>query len=475
MTFDFVIIGSGPAGSILAWRLAKLNFNIALVDQANSKKKIINDFFLPYVNKSPIHYNPVFSNRLGGNSVLWHSKVYLISEKEFDIGEWPFNYEELRENSRELSDLLNIEKPINLEKTEMDDKKNFYYHYSERCKFRNIFKFLKISTFSNITIFQDSSPTKINYDDKFNAKSVFIKNKIDGNKIELKINKSIIFCAGGIGNPHLILNLVPNINQNVGKFLSDHPHINIDKINSKEFINYKKILRPNIKNNIKEIVGDEKKEEVAAVYKANNTVAAVQLDYKRDPMRSLRRFFLRIPSATIRKFLNLFAYLITKLNGLIFKFGLIFGNYYKYSFEFFFSQSQEESNKVFLDDKVVDEFGLKKVNINWDVSLKDQNNYNKILDVMIGKEGFLKNRNAENEFIKNFHKSGGAGLHPSCTTKMGLDKSNSVVDKNLKINNTKNIFICGSSVFPVNGITNPTWTIMTLANRLAKYLSTEGR
>ena len=83
MTFDFVIIGSGPAGSILAWRLAKLNFNIALVDQANSKKKIINDYFLPYVNKSPNHYNPVFSNRLGGNSILWHSKVYLISEKHF--------------------------------------------------------------------------------------------------------------------------------------------------------------------------------------------------------------------------------------------------------------------------------------------------------------------------------------------------------------------------------------------------------
>ena len=54
---------------------------------------------------------------------------------------------------------------------------------------------------------------------------------------------------------------------------------------------------------------------------------------------------------------------------------------------------------------------------------------------------------------------------------MGNNEKNSVVDKNLKINSTKNIFICGSSVFPVNGITNPTWTIMTLANRLAKFLS----
>ena len=79
--------------------------------------------------------------------------------------------------------------------------------------------------------------------------------------------------------------------------------------------------------------------------------------------------------------------------------------------------------------------------------------------------------NTKNDFIKSFYKSGLSGLHPSCTTRMGKDKTDSVVDGNLKIHNTKNVFICGSSVFPVNGITNPTWTIMTLANRLAKYLA----
>ena len=45
MKFDYVIIGSGPAGSVLAWKLAKLNFDIAIIDRSNSQKKIINDFF----------------------------------------------------------------------------------------------------------------------------------------------------------------------------------------------------------------------------------------------------------------------------------------------------------------------------------------------------------------------------------------------------------------------------------------------
>ena len=215
----------------------------------------------------------------------------------------------------------------------------------------------------------------------------------------------------------------------------------------------------------------EKEEEVALVYQSHNTVAGVQLDYKKDPMRFLRRSFLKIPSNIIRKFLNIFGFFITKLNGLIAKFGLIFGNYYQYSFEFFFSQSQEENNKIFLDKNSSDKFGLKKVNIDWNISLNDQNTYNEIINFLVGQNGVLKKNNIKNDFIKNFYKSGLSGLHPSCTTRMGKDKTDSVVDGNLKIHNTKNVFICGSSVFPVNGITNPTWTIMTLANRLAKYLA----
>ncbi len=63
------------------------------------------------------------------------------------------------------------------------------------------------------------------------------------------------------------------------------------------------------------------------------------------------------------------------------------------------------------------------------------------------------------------------GLHPSCTTEISNNKLNGCVDKNLKIFDYKNIYICGSSVFKLNGFTNPTWTIMSLANRLSIYLS----
>ncbi len=45
MTLDFAIIGTRPAGSILAWKLPKLNFRIALVGRTNSKKNNKRLFF----------------------------------------------------------------------------------------------------------------------------------------------------------------------------------------------------------------------------------------------------------------------------------------------------------------------------------------------------------------------------------------------------------------------------------------------
>ncbi len=58
----------------------------------------------------------------------------------------------------------------------------------------------------------------------------------------------------------------------------------------------------------------------------------------------------------------------------------------------------------------------------------------------------------------------GAG-HIVGTTRMGDDPKTSVVDKNLKCHNHKNLFILGSSVFPTVTASNPTLTIAALALR----------
>ena len=54
---------------------------------------------------------------------------------------------------------------------------------------------------------------------------------------------------------------------------------------------------------------------------------------------------------------------------------------------------------------------------------------------------------------------------------MGNDINKSVVDKNLKVHNCRNLFICGSSTFPTGGHANPTLSIIQLSLRLSDFLN----
>ena len=76
----------------------------------------------------------------------------------------------------------------------------------------------------------------------------------------------------------------------------------------------------------------------------------------------------------------------------------------------------------------------------------------------------------QDEFRNKFYKNGLSGQHPSCTTKIGKNEKDGVVNKDLKLFGYNNMYVAGSSVFPYNGYTNPTWTIMTFAIRLARLL-----
>jgi choline dehydrogenase-like flavoprotein len=82
-----------------------------------------------------------------------------------------------------------------------------------------------------------------------------------------------------------------------------------------------------------------------------------------------------------------------------------------------------------------------------------------IFDFVINKTNY-----PEDDEIGGHHHMGG--------TRMG-DGSNKydVVDRNLKVFNTQNLYIAGSSVFRTGGHANPTLTITQLSLRLAEHLS----
>jgi hypothetical protein len=134
--------------------------------------------------------------------------------------------------------------------------------------------------------------------------------------------------------------------------------VNLGKLKASEIQNFKKILKPNIKLNLK-----INTEETALVIKNRKYFCGIQVDYKLDPTRQLVRFFIKIKNLKLRVILNFFSFFVKKINGLFHKLGFVFNKYYKYSFEFFFSQEPNSMNKIYLIEKN-DRYGLKKQTLN---------------------------------------------------------------------------------------------------------------
>ena len=63
--------------------------------------------------------------------------------------------------------------------------------------------------------------------------------------------------------------------------------------------------------------------------------------------------------------------------------------------------------------------------------------------------------------------------HISGTCRMSDSPASGVVDKDLRVHETRNVHVCSSAVFPSIGAVNPTVTIVALAHRLGRHLGQE--
>ena len=63
------------------------------------------------------------------------------------------------------------------------------------------------------------------------------------------------------------------------------------------------------------------------------------------------------------------------------------------------------------------------------------------------------------------------GIHQCGTTRIASSPEKGVVNEDLKLFGTENVFVCSSSAFPTSGQANPTFFLGAFAVRLANYLT----
>ena len=518
---DICIVGGGPAGITLAYKLSQNNsLNISIIESGDLSfnaeyQKLNTGECLELGNYPHLNYS-ISNNRIrqfGGTSNIWAGWCGPLEKNDFnerswiqDSG-WPISYEDLEPYYKESQSILNLSKFIY--------NKDVYDYYPEAHsnaylkEFKNIFwqfssppikfnhKYLEyFKKKDNIKLFLQCTITDLT---KVNNKIIDVSCMNKSIKLKFK-SKIFILACGAIENATILLNFQKKNpkdnfnNHNVGKYFMEHPHCTIGygytKDNNKNFIScYSQNKIKKLDNN-KFLAGVVIFDAVQKENKINNCVSVF-----------LPHNFLEVQSAIILRgiftlkafnfnFISLFVQLFKDTKKIYLNIFDILKNYISKKKKFYIiariEQVPNKDSRVYLS-KIKNKYGnyfpvldwrmtkqdLKTLSINFN-EVKLNLEKNNIADVY--PSDFIKAiqdekiDNEKDERTKDLqNKVYGTGHHMG-TTRMGNDKSISVVDRNLKIHEIDNLYCASSSVFATSGYINPTLTIVALSLRLADYL-----
>ncbi len=342
---------------------------------------------------------------------------------------WPLSYKELLINYKKIDRKFKFNLN-NLQKKEIELPFETRLFYAPRNPLR-VKKFYKNKNFD---IIYNCKVDLIN--ETKNSVELFINKKKKYFKIDVK---NLIICAGGIESTALILKSIKNgklknlkNKKYVGRYFMDHPKGNVGYLKFPK----KKLLSDislKIRNKYLSYYGFsiKKRDQISKKY-LNTYVRFEEVNNN------------------VEKILKIFG---EKINR-------IFNNNYKktYQIRVFLEMQPDFKNFLSINKK-------NKIVINIKYGNKEIETLNFLLKEVynfFSEKPKLEKINLFNKRNLNLmdasHHMGGL-IYPK------------IVNKNLKLNGTKNIYCCSSAIFPTSGSLNPTFTICALALRLGNYLS----
>ena len=139
-------------------------------------------------------------------------------------------------------------------------------------------------------------------------------------------------------------------------------------------------------------------------------------------------------------------------------------------------QPAMSESRISIDPLVKDSTGMPKVILDWRTGSEELSSireFTRYVDSAFKKSGMAELRvesglkNGDEGFLNtlrdNYHQVGGA--------RMGFSEEDGVVDRNLKLFGTENLYVVGASTFRTSGNANTTFTALTFVTRLVDQLA----
>jgi choline dehydrogenase-like flavoprotein len=495
-THDYCIIGSGIGGSTLALKLVEQGKNVLIIEAG---KKYGNSKNVTYENTGrEFGLRATTSIQLGGTSNIWHGVLSLLDPIDFEKREWiqhsgwPITYQELLPFYKESSKIYSVKEynyfsPESLNsvlKSELNkidfDREIFYNKLFQQplptVRFkRKLVKLCKGN--KNIQVLINSTALEIITCD--NGKRVKAIKVADSTGTLKKIAaNNFILAAGALETPRLLLNSNKNSNNgignnNIGRYLMDHPMGNLLQI---QFITPQKARlysdtkydpKSKIKTGLllKESLQKKKNAPNHCFYLKPSFIHGI--DDKSEKIKLAMLTFLS-GKLNLKDIYNVVTNFNVVMQILAYKFTLNLN--YKYADLFFITEQIPNPNSCVTLSNKKDKFGYPIANINWQVTEDEINSVHEWYSLI--KEAFPSSKynfthSYNNIDWNNIYTS---AAHHVGTARMASNSQNGVVDKNLRVFDVENLYICDGSVFPTSGNVNSGFTISALACKLADHL-----
>ena len=451
--FPVAIFGSGPAGITTALELEKKNIKCLLIEAGGEKYSQTSQEFYKgkIIGDQVIDLSLSRLRQFGGTSGHWGGWSKPMEEYTFEL--WPLKFNELNPYSKRTSEILDINHQFR--KSSLNEFFNQIEFQYSKVRFADKYK-NHISSSNNILLVLNTQLSHFVGSNNNTEYAVCISN----DAIKEVRTKYFILACGGIENSRLLL-WTRNKNKGfidndlpIGKYWMNHPWV----LGGRGIISKKK-LKKKLKNNFLEYDGHlnfaAKKE---LIIKKKILSASMYMNAKEDK---------KIHKEIVKDILCVAPEYGKKLARMIFKKDLKCGNIFM-----LLEEDPTENNKIVLDIEK-DEFGIPMVKLFYkktENSLKTAKLFLEEFGNLCRKEDLGRIAIKESIYKLEGYEHLGAHHHLG-GTRMGTNKFDSVVNKDLKVHGINNLYISGSSNFVTSGYTNPTFTIIQLAIRLAEKIS----
>ena len=454
--YPVIIFGSGPAGMTIALELERKKISSLLIEAGQEEySDDSQDFYNGKIIGDDIaNLSSSRLRQLGGTSGLWGGWSKPI--EDYNLKDWLITKKELNKYSDKTCSILNIKKEFN--KAKINKYFNQIQFQYSNVRFADKYK-QHIKKSKNIHLILNCQLS--HFDGKNNNVESAIC--ISNNSLKKIKSKFFVLACGGIENSRILLwtkvksKELINSNLPIGQYWMNHPWI----ISGIGVINKKK-LKQKLKNSYIDYDGPLHFAAKENLLKERKILSAgIYMNAKEDT-----KFYKEI----IKDILCIAPEYGKKISHKVFRKDLKCGNIFMN-----IEEPADKNNKITLDSFEKDKFNIPRVNLHYKQSKKSLYTAKMFLEEFANlcrTEDIGRIALKENIYnLETFENMG--GYHHLGGTRIGNNKLTSVVNSSLKIHDMKNLFISGSSNFPTGGYTNPTYTIIQMALRLADNLTNE--